>query len=308
MEQRKQLNKLTLLDRFLFAEAMEDPENMQAVLEIILGKDVVLNQLPQTEKEQRASSRFRTVRLDVWAQDSGGSVYDVEAQQRNTGNLPKRSRFYQALIDRQLMEPGDADFNKLNPVFIIIISPFDLFGEKKFVYTFSMQCRESPGLELHDEVVRIFLNTHGKNDHEVSDELRELLYYMEHTNDKDQPVKSLRVQKLAQNVTDIQNNAEVGVRYMQAWEERVIELQEARKDERRIVESEMMGLVETSKQKAEAAEQKVEAVMQEAESKLLSQIRHHMGKGYSVDQMAENLLESPDRIRELMMQIRKTDH
>ncbi|MCD7921406.1 MAG: hypothetical protein LUG27_03045 [Clostridiales bacterium] len=95
---------------------------------------------------------------------------------------------------------------------------------------------------------------------------------------------------------------------MQAWEERVIELQEARKDERRIVESEMMGLVETSKQKAEAAEQKVEAVMQEAESKLLSQIRHHMGKGYSVDQMAENLLESPDRIRELMMQIRKTDH
>lgn len=303
MEQRKQLNELTLLDRFLFAEAMNNPENMQAVLEIILGQDVVLNQLPQTEKEQRGSSRFRTVRLDVWAQDSGGTVYDVEAQQRNTGNLPKRSRFYQALIDRQLMEPGDTDFNILNPVFIIIIAPFDLFGEEKFVYTFSMQCRESPGLELCDDAVRIFLNTHGKNDHEVSEELRELLYYMEHTNDYGQQAKSAKIQKLAQNVTDLQNNAEVGVRYMQAWEERVIELQEARKDERKIVESEMRGLVETSKQKAEEAEQKAEEAEQKAERKLLSLVEYYMGKGHSAEQIAEDLLESPDRIRELMAQL-----
>lgn len=32
---RKQLAELNLLDRFLFNEAMEDPENMKAVLDII---------------------------------------------------------------------------------------------------------------------------------------------------------------------------------------------------------------------------------------------------------------------------------
>lgn len=42
MEKRKNLEDLTLLDRFLFAEAMDDPEIMQWVLEIILGKEVVL--------------------------------------------------------------------------------------------------------------------------------------------------------------------------------------------------------------------------------------------------------------------------
>ena len=32
---RKQLAELNLLDRFLFNEAMEDPENMKTVLDII---------------------------------------------------------------------------------------------------------------------------------------------------------------------------------------------------------------------------------------------------------------------------------
>ena len=48
----KDLKDLNLLDRFLFAEAMEDPQNMRDVLEIILGKDVVLKHLPQTGRER----------------------------------------------------------------------------------------------------------------------------------------------------------------------------------------------------------------------------------------------------------------
>ena len=40
---RKALKDLNLLDRFLFDEAMADPANMQDVLEIILGHEVMLN-------------------------------------------------------------------------------------------------------------------------------------------------------------------------------------------------------------------------------------------------------------------------
>lgn len=39
----KPLSELTLLDRFLFACAMEDMVTMQLVLQIILGKDITLN-------------------------------------------------------------------------------------------------------------------------------------------------------------------------------------------------------------------------------------------------------------------------
>ena len=52
--EKKELRELNLLDRFLFAEAIEDPETMELILEIILGKDIVLKYLPQTEKEQRS--------------------------------------------------------------------------------------------------------------------------------------------------------------------------------------------------------------------------------------------------------------
>ncbi len=63
MEPKKSLQELTLLDRFLFDEAMEKPENMQTVLEIILGEDVVLKSLPQTEKEERTSEPSRQMKM-----------------------------------------------------------------------------------------------------------------------------------------------------------------------------------------------------------------------------------------------------
>lgn len=138
----KDLKDLNLLDRFLFAEAMEDPENMRDVLEIILGKDVVLKHLPQAEKETRTSPAYRFAKLDVWTEDIDNVIYDTEVQGRNTKNLPKRSRYYESLIDVKLLKPGESDFNKMNDVYIILIAPFDLFGLKKYMYTFQMTCKE----------------------------------------------------------------------------------------------------------------------------------------------------------------------
>ena len=49
----KPLSELTLLDRFLFACAMEDTWIMQNVLEIILGREMTLVDPTQVEKELR---------------------------------------------------------------------------------------------------------------------------------------------------------------------------------------------------------------------------------------------------------------
>ena len=50
----------------------------------------------------------------------------------HTHNLPKRSRYYQSLIDEKLLEPGIAEFNELNPVCISLSAPFDLGGEELY--------------------------------------------------------------------------------------------------------------------------------------------------------------------------------
>ena len=180
----KALKDLNLLDRFLFAEAMEDPVIMQTILEIILGKDILLKYPPQAEKEKRSSPLFRFIRMDVWAMDAEDTVYDAEVQKEDTKNLPKRSRLYQSMIDTKLLDPGEVDFGRMNNVYTIMIAPFDLFGKGLYRYTFRMRCDEDPGIALDDGAARIFLNTRGKDPSGVSEELIELLRYIEHTTEK----------------------------------------------------------------------------------------------------------------------------
>ena len=224
----KTLEELTLLDRFLFAEVMDHPENMQILLEIIFSREMAIQNGLQTEKEVRRDPGKRAIRVDVWAVDEEENVYSTEVQKRGTKNLPKRSRLYQGLIDSKLLPPGVTDFNLLNDVFIIIISPFDLFGYGRYRYTFRNQCLEVPELYLEDGATRIFLNTRGQNDNDESTELVELLHYMEHTNVPGAAGTNKKLQQLRANVRRIQQDAEVGVRYMQAWEEIEYAKQEGR--------------------------------------------------------------------------------
>ena len=71
---KKSLQDLTLLDRFLFAEVMEDAETFENVLSIILGQDISIKGHPQSEHEKRTSPLKRQVRLDVWAEDDTDAV------------------------------------------------------------------------------------------------------------------------------------------------------------------------------------------------------------------------------------------
>lgn len=268
MKQRKSLRDLTLLDRFLFSEAMEDPEIMRIMLEIILGEEIVLKHLPQTEREEKNSPLYRYVKLDVWAQDMRDTVYDTEVQKENTGNLPRRGRYYQSMIDSKMLEPGEIDFNALNDVFIITIAPFDLFSQGKYCYTFRMRCDESFETLLNDGAVRIFLNTHGTDREEVRPELIELLQYIENTNDStNRESKHESIREMQRRVEAIKASEEVGVRYMQAWEERVMERREARE------EGEII--------------------------KLISWIMKKLEKGQTIEKIAEDLLESPERIHKI---------
>lgn len=227
---KKSLQDLTLLDRFLFAEVMEDSKTFENILSIILGEDISIQGRPQSEHESRTSPLKRQVRLDVWAEDEADAVYNVEAQKENTKNLPHRSRFYQALIDSKLLDPGEVDFSNMKDCYSIIIAPFDLFGKELYQYTFQMTCNET-GQTLGDGAIRIFLNTHGKNPKDISPELKELLYYMEHTT-KDVTCSTSRLQEIKDHVNVVKSSEEIGVKYMQEWEEKILEKRKARAEGR----------------------------------------------------------------------------
>ena len=231
MNQRKPLKELNLLDKFLFDEAMDDPENVKTMLDIILSQNTKLKHPPQTEKEQRTSTDNRQIRLDVYAIDEDDVIYEVEAQKENTHNLPKRSRLYQGIIDSKLLPPGVTDFNLLNEVLIVMITPFDLFGYGLYRYTFQMRCEEVPELKLDDGATRIFLNTRGKHPELVSPELIELLKYMEHSTDEiSETCKSKRIQEMHRRICQVKASEKTEVKYMQAWEEKLLERQKEKRE------------------------------------------------------------------------------
>ena len=262
---KKSLQDLTLLDRFLFAEVMEDPKTFENILSIILGEDISIKGRPQSEHESRTSPLKRQVRLDVWAEDETDAVYNVEAQKENTKNLPHRSRFYQALIDSKLLDPGEVDFSNMKDCYSIIIAPFDLFGRGLYQYTFQMTCAET-GQPLEDGATRIFLNTHGKNSEDISPELKELLYYMEHTTEEISCSTS-RLQQIKNHVNIVKSSEEIGVKYMQEWEEKILEKRKAR------AEGETFRLIQLIKKKIQ--------------------------KSKSFIQIADELEEKPDNIQSL---------
>ena len=110
---------------------------------------------------------------------------------------------------------------------MIMVMPFDLFGEGKYKYTFHMSCDEIPGLKLHDGATRIFLNTHGTDEEGVSEELIQLLRYFEQTTEENAAGShSQKIEKLQKRVEEIKKNEEVGIRYMNAFEEKMWERRE----------------------------------------------------------------------------------
>lgn len=226
---RKPLNELNLTNRFLFDVVMEDPKTHQDVLSIIFGKEISMIVQNETEKEARLSPLIRSIRMDVFAVDDEQSVYNTEMQDERKNDLAKRSRYYQALIDTSLLEPGVPNYNALNTSYIIVIMSFDLFGYGKYRYTFLPQCQEVPELCLKDGSMRIFLSTEGKNDDEVSEELVDFLHYIKNSTDAvAEKSHSARIHRLHQRVCKVKASEKVGVRYMQAWEERYYDREEGR--------------------------------------------------------------------------------
>ena len=210
---RKRFQDLKLTDAFLFAVVMQDEEICHDTLELLLGQKVGKVHV-SVEHTVLYNSDCRSIRLDVYARADGTDDYDLEMQGTDSGNLPKRSRFYQAEMDTYALEPGQDPTELLNNT-IIFICTFDPFGKGKYRYVFSNRCEEIPELGLEDGTRKIFLSTEGTNPDEVPEELVRFLQYVKDGNreciDGEQDEY---LSKLHRHVTAVKRNRETERRYM----------------------------------------------------------------------------------------------
>lgn len=172
----KPFEQLTLQDDFMFFAVMRNPKHCKPMLERILGIKIrkIKYPIPQKTIDVRADSK--SVRLDIYTEDKKNTVYNVEMQTVNKKDLPKRSRFYQDLIDLDLLEKG-GEYKQLKNSYVIFICTFDPFGKGYYRYQFENVCKEDSKVKLEDGTMKIFLNTKGTND--VDKELETMLKYIE---------------------------------------------------------------------------------------------------------------------------------
>ena len=142
--------------------------------------------------------------MDIYANDEIEVNYNVEAQNKNEGDLPKRSRYHQAEMDVSSLKPG----------YVIFICTFDPFGKKLYRYTFEERCLERD-FPLGDETKKIFLSTKGQNRDEVPEELIHFLEYMENSTDAYvATVTDYSINKLHNKITELKKERDLETRYM----------------------------------------------------------------------------------------------
>ncbi len=278
---KKTFQQLDLNNAFLFAAALEDPDTCQLILEIILE-----SKLPKVnvhaEHSVFVSSDFRSVRFDIYASDEFQVHYNIEAQNRNQNNLPKRSRYYQAEMDIASLKPGE-DFNQLKPSYIIFICSFDPFGHNLYRYTFEERCLEK-SFSLGDETRKIFLNTKGKNRDEVSSELINFLGYMENSTDEYvQQITDPSIFNLHNRVKALKSERALEARYM-TFEELLNQREEHGKAEG-ITESILIILED----KGDISDEIRSSILKESDEELLLKWLKLAVRTTSIDEFLQNM-------------------
>ena len=116
-------------------------------------------------------------RFDVYVKPPGRYAFTLEMQVENEDHLPKRTRYYSAMMCEDLLAAG-ATYAPLPPAYVVMICSFDLFRKGLHRYTFSNRCSGDPSVFPGDGSCVIFLNSKGTAD-DVSPGILTFLKYME---------------------------------------------------------------------------------------------------------------------------------
>lgn len=146
----------TIANNFIFYKVMRNnPDVCQELLEILLEFKIERIEMSQ-EEEINVDFGSKGIRMDVYAKDSDGQkAYNIELQAKDTKELPERARYYQGVMDVDLLKSGQ-DYKNLNTTFIVFICVDDIFEKGLAKYTFENLCVEDPKIKMGDRAYKYF--------------------------------------------------------------------------------------------------------------------------------------------------------
>ena len=119
-------DKLTIKSRFIFAKVMQQKELCLPLLQRLFPElDITDIQYVEAEKTVEGSIGSKGVRFDVYVKDPRRYAFTLEMQVGDYDDLPRRSRYYSAMICEDLLAAGRT-YSDLPPAYVVMLCPFDL--------------------------------------------------------------------------------------------------------------------------------------------------------------------------------------
>jgi len=135
---------------------LEHKECMELVLRIILNKDDLIVNWCKSQYTI-TNLRGRSARLDAFASDSDGKLYNVEVQRSDTKDLERRARYNGSLMDCEFMKRGEK-LKNLPERYVIFVTETDIFDCGKPLYTVNQTIAET-GKPYSDGTHTLFVNS-----------------------------------------------------------------------------------------------------------------------------------------------------
>mgnify|MGYP000947624979 FL=1 len=150
----KKYEELGITDAFIFAKVMSNKEICKPVLEQILNIKIRDIEYLDYEETIQIAPGSKSIRLDIYVEDDKNTVFNLEMQTTNYEELPKRSRYYQDIIDLKLIEKGQS-YDILKTSYVIFICTFDFFEKNRSIYEFENICVDDS--EINREILKEIL-------------------------------------------------------------------------------------------------------------------------------------------------------
>ena len=102
----KSYDELTFTDDFMFCKVLENNEEIcREIIELVTGKRISRISNLQKQRTIELTPDGKGIRLDVIF-EGDDKIYNIEMQNMTNEDLPRRSRYYQGIMDLDMMERG----------------------------------------------------------------------------------------------------------------------------------------------------------------------------------------------------------
>jgi len=182
------IQQFNLFSNVFMKVVFRDPLACQHALRILSGNSELKVVHVRTEHEI-AKANFHDSRLDVLAEDQEEKLYNMELQRKEYLDHAKRVRFYNAMVDGEILEKGK-DYDTLPELNVYYISETDIWKKKQTYY------RVKKTISEEDEAYRDGINiTYINAEVDDKSEIAQLMKYFKTAdpNDNSQGDLSKRV-------------------------------------------------------------------------------------------------------------------